>query len=68
MRYVLQPFGYKEANFGYNYNTSTSNDFVRNNIAKLDANFHKQVNAYKRRYPRYPKRVRFTQEEIDVYF
>lgn len=51
----------------FNTNYSTQNE-VLNNKNVLSNNYNKQYLHYMKRYPMNPKKVRFTQEEIDGYF
>lgn len=58
MRTVLKPFNTYNQNINYIYQNSSN----------LLQNFRVQYHNYLARYPSFPTRVRFTQEEIDSYF
>ena len=52
-------------NYSINY---TKRNIVSRNCQKLQDAFTKQLSQHQNRYPRYPTKVRFTQEECDYYF
>lgn len=77
IRFVLKPFGYDRLNMNYGSNyyneygvyvTNERKNVVETNKNELMKNFNQQVDIYRNRYPRYPRNVRFSQEEIDNYF
>lgn len=59
-KFILKPFGV--------HNYTNDQNLVSKNKNELQQNFTKQCEIYLARYPSYPNQVRFTQEEIDIYF
>ncbi len=62
MSYVLAPFGYSSPSLNYQRN------WITRNITELRTNFNSLANYYMARYPNNPRNIRFTVEEIDLYF